>query len=149
MPTLKNKVFAYIVHNNRLLLFRQPLSPEAGIQVPAGTLEDNETPEHGVLREAVEETGLTHLQIVEFLGVCDHPVPERDQIHRRHFFFLTCIGNVPECWQHNESAGENVADPIPFDFFWAEFPNGLPLLAPGHGKMLQELQSAISHSSNF
>jgi 8-oxo-dGTP pyrophosphatase MutT (NUDIX family) len=44
------------------------MSPEAGFQVPAGTLEDGEEPERGVLREAMEETGLTRLEVVAFLG---------------------------------------------------------------------------------
>jgi 8-oxo-dGTP pyrophosphatase MutT (NUDIX family) len=41
------------------LIFSHPDYPEAGLQVPAGTLEPGEHPEAGVLREAYEETGLT------------------------------------------------------------------------------------------
>ena len=62
------KAFAYVTHNNRLLIFSHPLEPEAGLQVPAGTMNDGETPEHAVLREAAEETGLESLRIVRFLG---------------------------------------------------------------------------------
>ena len=32
------KVVAYITNGQRLLVFTHPLSPEAGIQVPAGTM---------------------------------------------------------------------------------------------------------------
>lgn len=58
MPAYKDKVLAYITHGNRLLVFRHPHAPEAGIQVPAGTVEEGEDPGTAVLREAAEETGL-------------------------------------------------------------------------------------------
>ncbi|GHO85715.1 hypothetical protein [Dictyobacter formicarum] len=42
MRPIKQKVFAYITHQRRVLLFTHTFSPEAGIQVPAGTLEPGE-----------------------------------------------------------------------------------------------------------
>ena len=36
------KAFAYVTHGNRLLIFSHPLAPEAGLQVPAGTMLDGE-----------------------------------------------------------------------------------------------------------
>ncbi|MBA2247495.1 MAG: NUDIX domain-containing protein, partial [Chloroflexia bacterium] len=70
--TIKRKAFAYITSGptsgptsgHRLLVFSHPLSPEAGIQVPAGTIDDGETPEEAVLREASQETGLPSLTVV-------------------------------------------------------------------------------------
>jgi ADP-ribose pyrophosphatase YjhB (NUDIX family) len=52
------KVFAYITQGNRLLVFRHADFPEAGLQVPAGTVRLDERPEDAVLREAFEETGV-------------------------------------------------------------------------------------------
>ncbi|MCI0690634.1 NUDIX hydrolase [candidate division KSB1 bacterium] len=57
MPILKHKVFAYITHGHRLLVFRHADFPKAGIQVPAGTIQPNERPDEAVLREVYEETG--------------------------------------------------------------------------------------------
>jgi hypothetical protein len=57
---VKHKVFAYITHCNRLLVFVHPFAPEAGIQVPAGTIKANERPEEAVLREAFEEIRRAH-----------------------------------------------------------------------------------------
>ncbi len=57
MSTLKHKVFAYITSGTRLLVFRHPHFPEAGIQVSAGSLEVGEQPDEGVMREAAEDTG--------------------------------------------------------------------------------------------
>ena len=59
MPDLKRKAYAYITYEDRLLVFSHPHAPEAGIQVPGGTLNDDERPEDAVTREAREETGLT------------------------------------------------------------------------------------------
>ena len=68
MPPIKHKAFAFITHAGRLLMFRHPFSPEAGIQVPAGTVEVNELPADAVMREAFEETGLRGLELLLFLG---------------------------------------------------------------------------------
>ncbi len=52
MKKIKHKVFAYITHGHHLLVFRHLYVPEAGIQVPAGTVEENERSEDAVLRNA-------------------------------------------------------------------------------------------------
>ena len=53
MKPVKHKVFAYITYHHRLLVFSHPFAPEAGIQVPAGTIKADEPPEAAVLREAL------------------------------------------------------------------------------------------------
>ena len=67
MPQVE-KVYAYIVQEERLLVFRHVDYREVGVQVPGGTLEAGETPEAGVLREAGEETGLRGLVLEKCLG---------------------------------------------------------------------------------
>lgn len=52
MRTVKRTAFAYIAHDDRLLVFRHPSAPKAGIQVPAGTIEIGERPEDAAVREA-------------------------------------------------------------------------------------------------
>ena len=42
MTELVEKAFAYITRDDELLVFRHVDSPEAGIQVPAGTIEPGE-----------------------------------------------------------------------------------------------------------
>ena len=68
MTPVIHKVFAYITNGHRLLVFRHTDFPEAGIQVPAGTVKPNERLEIAVLREAYEETGLQGLTIRRYLG---------------------------------------------------------------------------------
>jgi 8-oxo-dGTP pyrophosphatase MutT (NUDIX family) len=60
-----DKVTAFITCGSRLLLFRHLF---AGIQIPAGTVEEGETPEQAVLRETFEETGLSAVRIVRQVG---------------------------------------------------------------------------------
>jgi 8-oxo-dGTP pyrophosphatase MutT (NUDIX family) len=150
MPVLKHKVFAYITHGRRLLVFRPPESPEAGIQVPAGTVQPGEDLAAAVLREAAEETGRTDLVLVRFLGeqVRDRRDVDRDvgrdEIHHRHFYHLRCTGDPPATWRHWETdPSDGSPGPIPFDFFWAPLPDGVPELIAGHGNLLPQLLAAL------
>ncbi len=146
MPVLKHKVFAYITHGRRLLVFRHPESPEAGIQVPAGTVQPGEDLEAAVLRVATEETWRTDLVLVRFLGeeVRDRSDVGRDEIHHRHFYHLRCTGDPPATWRHWETdPSDGSPGPIPFDFFWAPLPDGVPELIAGHGKLLPQLLASL------
>jgi 8-oxo-dGTP pyrophosphatase MutT (NUDIX family) len=81
MPKIIEKVTAFITRQSKngdeLLLFEHPY---AGIQIPAGTVEDGETPEQAVLREAAEETGLTSLSIHRYLRYTEEKLPEGQRI---------------------------------------------------------------------
>ena len=86
------KVLAYVVRGDAVCVFEQPAAPDAGIQVPAGTVQPGEDPADAVLREAVEETGLSGLAVVRHLGTADYDMSAfgRDEVHERHFFALRC-----------------------------------------------------------
>lgn len=56
-----DRCVAYITRGRELLVFKHVKYPEAGVQVPAGHPEENESLESAVLREAYEETGLKEL----------------------------------------------------------------------------------------
>ena len=64
----RHRAYAYVTHEDRLLLFTHPESPEAGIQVPAGTVDPGEEPQDAVMREARQETGIEDLEYVAMLG---------------------------------------------------------------------------------
>lgn len=63
------KVTAFITRNKKLneelLLI---LHPNAGIQIPAGTVEKEETVEEALKREVTEETGLKKITIKNYIG---------------------------------------------------------------------------------
>jgi ADP-ribose pyrophosphatase YjhB (NUDIX family) len=146
MPVVKRKAFAYVTHRNRLLIFTHPDSPEAGIQVPAGTLEDGEDPRDGALREATEETGLGGLEVVRFLGEQRRDLSDygMDEINHRYFFHLACREEPPETWRHGEfTPSDGGVGPIPFDFFWARLPDEVPELIADHGYFLPALLAAL------
>jgi 8-oxo-dGTP pyrophosphatase MutT (NUDIX family) len=67
------KVTAFVTRGDgpahQLLVFRHPT---AGIQVPAGTVEPNESPEAAGLREVTEETGLTDVRLIARLATFQH-----------------------------------------------------------------------------
>ena len=142
---MKHKVFAYITHAGRLLLFRHTDYPEAGIQVPAGTVADGEQPEAAVLREAFEETGLTGLELDLLLGetVCDASDLGLDEVQHRTYYHLRCSGDPPPVWRHWECDASDGSPPIEFELFWAPLPDGLPQLLPAHAAMLPELLARL------
>ena len=134
------KVCAYITHGSNLLMFSHPDFPEAGIQVPAGTIEPGETPEAAIMREAFEETGLTDLKLIGFLGECYYDMSDwgGDPQQHRYFFHLELHGEAATTWRHYETDGGK-SDPIAFEFFWAKLPDAIPELIAGHGQMLLQL----------
>lgn len=138
-----DKAMAYITHRDRLLVFRQPDFPEAGIQVPGGSIEPGEPPEVAVLREAFEETGLGGLRLVCFLGERkpDGRSWGHDEIHRRYFYHLRCEGaELPETWRHAEQTpSDGSPGPITFELFWAPLPDGVPPLIAEMDALLPEL----------
>jgi ADP-ribose pyrophosphatase YjhB (NUDIX family) len=147
MPPVISKVFAYITHQNRLLVFRHTDFPEAGIQVPAGTVMIGEDLSNAVLREAYEETGLTELTIRTYLGEQIRNMQDvgKDEVHHRYFFHLLYGGDPPEQWQHDElNPSDGGPAPIHFEFFWATLPDQIPELICDHGIMIPRLK-AFSH----
>ena len=124
-----------------MLVFRHPDHPEAGIQVPGGTAAAGEDPAAGVLREAVEETGLTSLRLVAHLGDFEQSVLERDEVWTRHCYHLTCEADPPETWRHDElTPSDDTPGPITLEFFWVNLPDGVPALAAGHEVMLSRVE---------
>ncbi|UCC64852.1 MAG: NUDIX domain-containing protein [Anaerolineae bacterium] len=148
---MPEKVIAYITAGDKLLLFRHPHHPEAGIQVPAGTVEEGESLEAAVLREAREETGLGNLAIRSYLGLqeVDLSALGLSGVQRRHFFHLALCGDAPARWRHDENyPSDGSAGPIEFEFFWARFPNQVPELAGGQGEMFSKLEKAMRQPEN-
>ena len=140
---ITEKVIAYITQGDRLLVFSHPFHPEAGIQVPAGTIKVGEAPEEAVLREAGEETGLDDLELRTFLGTQDFDLSShgRAEVQHRYFFQLEFCGESPATWRHFENdPSDGSAEPIEFEFFWVQFPHEVPELIAGQGALLANVQ---------
>ncbi len=138
----KAKVFAYITSGRRILLLAHPDHPEAGIQVPAGTMQQDETVEQAAIREATEETGLTELEFVEVLGEqsFDMRAFGRDEIHDRTFTHIRCHEPAPDAWEHWETdPDDSPGERIRFELFWASLDGPLPKLIAGHDAFIEAL----------
>ena len=143
----KNKVYAYITRGNNLLVFRHVDFPEAGIQVPGGTMEDGEDPLEAVLREAYEETGLDKLQVASYLGsdewILAGEKGEKERI-QRHFYHLNCHPNAPDRWLHEElNPSDGSPAPITFEFYWLPVESAAHLLPPYFQTQLENLVAIL------
>ena len=140
---ITRKAYAYITHRNCLLVFAHRDYPEAGIQIPGGTIEPGEAPEDAVLREAYEETGLKALTLVALLGYYEREMPEftHQEIQQRWMFHLSCDEPTPpENWLHiEENPSEGDERDYAFQLFWVNLPDGVPDLIGGRGDMLDKL----------
>ncbi|WP_422733890.1 NUDIX hydrolase [Micromonospora sp. WMMD558] len=135
------KVVAYIVHEEQLLVFvhADKQFDQSGLQDPAGTVHDGELPEQAVLREAFEETGLHGLRVERYLGAAEWDVrPYADAVHVRHFFHLAVEGaKVLDRWI-TEEHGDGDSEPIRFELYWLPLAQG-HVLAAGQSALLGRL----------
>ena len=85
------KVVIYLVHRGHLLVFIHPDAPEAGLQVPAGSVEPRGHPLTAARRELEEETGIKAATL-QPLGTAryDMSTHGRNEIHERSFFPSEC-----------------------------------------------------------
>ena len=147
MCMLRHKVFAYVTHGDLLLVFRHPNAPQAGLQVPAGTVRDGEPPEEAVMREVTEESGLDDVVLIRLLGEQIREMSDfgRDEVHHRRFYHLRCGGEPPATWRHEErDPSDGSTEPIVFEFFWARLPHEVPELVEDHDKLLPQLLASLA-----
>lgn len=141
------KVLCYVIRDGHLLVFRHRDHPEAGVQVPAGTLHEGEDPAVGALRETEEETGRSGFRIVSTLGRYDHEFRhtvagvERYEIHVRHVFLLEPPPGLPDRWSHLAEEGNG---DFWFEFWWTPIDDELRLAGDQHA-LLGEITPPERH----
>ena len=137
---IKDKVLCYVVRDGWLLVFRHIdySYEEVGIQIPAGSIQPQETPEAAALREAREETAFTQFRIVRKLGEFIYDIsPYRFEIHHRRVFHLELIEPTPDRWASQE-LHDGEQDPTNFECFWIPLETAHVLQA-GQGALLGAL----------
>lgn len=141
MEITKRKVFAYITNAGRLLVFRHVDYPQAGIQVPGGTVEPGESFEEALLREVVEETGLTGLKLVRLVGEQFRDMTDLglEEVHHQRYYHLECVDPSSELWRHVEDHASDGSGPLLFEFWWARLLDEVPELTGTHGRFLPGL----------
>lgn len=143
----RRKVMCYITSGRKLLVFRQPQHPEAGIQVPGGSVEDGEAWDAAAAREAFEETGLANLNFIGCLGEAWRDMSDygKNQIHQRRFYHFSVEAIAQERWQHWEAFSGD-GQRVLFELFWVTL-DDVPQLIAEQGAMLGQLaESATSKS---
>ena len=148
-PTTIQKAFAYITQENRLLVFSHVEFPQAGIQVPAGTIEPGELASDAVLRVSAEESGLHDLRIVHELGssTFDRRPLGRNEIDQRHFFHLVSDGHIADNWEHHDVSGTaSGRPPLLLAFTWLNL-DAKPAkkLIADHGAMIAKLRWTLKN----
>lgn len=138
MPEEVAKVACYVVQDDHLLVFTHNNVPitVTGVQVPAGSIETDETPEEAAIRELFEETGRRGRVL---RGLCSQRYdlrPARDEIGVRHYFKMSVMNaDVTERWVAAETDPSHGGPNATWTCWW------LPLieahvLAAGFGGLL-------------
>ena len=132
-----SKVLCYIVRDGQLLVFRHidyDLE-QVGIQVPAGSIRQGESPEDAALREAREETGLSQFSVVRKLGQTTYDIsPYRHEIQHRHMFQLQVHEPTRQRWPSQE-LHDGQQPPTRLECFWIPLRNAHVLQA-GQGALI-------------
>jgi 8-oxo-dGTP pyrophosphatase MutT (NUDIX family) len=123
---IKKKAVVYVVQNNNLLVFRHVdySYEEVGLQVPSGTVKEEEELKDTALRELTEETGFSDFEIVSYLGTLNYDQsPYRNEIHERHFYLAKPTKELPERWFSQEDH-DGQQEPTRFECFWIPITRG-------------------------
>jgi 8-oxo-dGTP pyrophosphatase MutT (NUDIX family) len=138
----KRKVLAYITKgqepNLELLVFEHKDQPEAGLQVPGGTIEEDEMLIDALYREITEETGITRDNL-SFLGKIhkyNYYPNGKDTAYERNFFHLGYEGDRQN-WDHLV-VSDGLDNGMTFQFRWEPL-GTLPRLAGEQDEALELL----------
>ena len=123
-----------------MLVFEHRDYPEAGLQVPAGTVRNGETPRKAVHREAFEETGLSDFKSVRFLGRYKFSMaPYRDEIQDRYVYHLELSRPALSEWLHYETH-DGKGPPTAFSLYWLKLGDPGVNLVLGQGEFVWKLR---------
>jgi ADP-ribose pyrophosphatase YjhB (NUDIX family) len=138
------KVLAYITRQHQdttqLLVFTHRDHPDAGLQIPAGTVEDGEEIENALFREIQEESGLTEVKLIRKLAVFENT--EWGNI--RHVFHLVPTKPLPDSWDwltndYHDEASRARDERLVFCYHWEDLKGDIELAAQ-QGMWLQMIE---------
>jgi 8-oxo-dGTP pyrophosphatase MutT (NUDIX family) len=139
------KVVIYVIQRGHLLVLDHPEAPQAGLQVPAGTVRPGEDLADAAGRELREETGIEDA-VFRLLGTATYDMTPygREEIHDRSFFLAELQEEQPidRRWRRSETH-DGVGVPDVFELYWLSLdtPNLSTHLEAGQGALLGEVTS--------
>jgi 8-oxo-dGTP diphosphatase len=139
---MKKKVLIYIARNKNnqteLLVFQHRDFPEAGIQVPGGTVKVNERPDDAAIRETKEESGVS-IDSPKLAGVFNWFRRDKGEFQERHIFHVH-LSNSADSWTHKVAGNNEDEDrDLIFNFYWVPITDGVNILAGQQGLYLPKL----------
>ena len=138
MPREVDKVVCNVIEHDHLLVFTHDAIPltTTGVQVPAGSIEADETPEDAAVRELTEETGRDG-QVVRLVGVDRYDLrPTRDEVAVRHFVEMRMTpADVEERWAAREPTPAHGGGPVRWTCWWLPLDKA-HMLSAGLGSMI-------------
>jgi len=113
---------AYICRFNQglwqLLVFdHDPAFPDAGTQIPAGTVGEGEDLQTALEREIWEESGLQNLMVVSQIDEYDFQQTSSGKTVRRHVFLTLAPNEERDQWTHHVK-GSGLDSTLTFHFHW-------------------------------
>jgi 8-oxo-dGTP diphosphatase len=140
------KVLAYITKgqepNLELLVFEHKDFPEAGLQIPGGTVEEDELLIDALYREIAEESGIVRdaLSFEGKIHKCNYYPQGKDTVHERNFFHLKYTGEQVN-WEHIVEC-DGLDNGLTFAFRFEPIET-LPQLAGAQGEALKNVVALI------
>ncbi|GAA1241352.1 8-oxo-dGTP pyrophosphatase MutT (NUDIX family) [Microbacterium phyllosphaerae] len=120
-PDVVEKAVCYVIAEDRLLVFTHDDTDiqVTGVQVPAGTVRDDETPAQAAERELFEETGLRGT-VQRSLGTELYDLsPARDERALRHFFRMDVTDpDTTAVWRAGEPDPADGGSPVSWTCRW-------------------------------
>ncbi|HUH36767.1 MAG TPA: NUDIX domain-containing protein [Spongiibacteraceae bacterium] len=143
---MRHRVFTYITQGPKLLVLDYVDGSYVEPQIPGGTIEPGESPAQAALREAREETGLSGLKVVSFLGsfISDLRAIGRNETIKAWFFHLEAAGPTPQRWRHAESDPHDGSAPVYIELYWVPM-ESIPKLGGIDCTMLPELAESVAN----
>lgn len=149
-PECYQRAVAYLTDPSGRLLVFDHVDVDAGTQVPAGGIHEDESPDDAVLRELVEETGLDYAIVVRKLGEAwnrsqpgDVPPGFEEQI--LHVFHLTLPRASPhEVWAWDEKSGGDTLEHR-FTCRWVSLEEAARVLWPHQAMWITALAVSLRH----
>lgn len=134
-------VLAYITkgegRHRKILVYEHKEQPEAGLQVPGGTIERNELLLDALYREIEEESGITRdeLHLQGKVKSSKYFPRDRNVVYNRTIFHFSYIGDDRTEWDY-QVEGNGKDRGLVLSYRWIPL-NALPKLAAKQGEAIE------------